>query len=253
MTIWAIGDLHLSFGCKAKEMHVFGENWLNHHEKIGTIWDSSVKPTDLVLIPGDISWAMHLEEAVADLEWIDKRPGFKVMIKGNHDYWWQAIGKVRSVLPKSIHAIYNDAFLWNDVAIGGTRLWDSQEYNFSQYIDYQKNSRSAKPPLSEVDIAKKQAEDEKIFQRELLRLNMSMKAMKRDAQVKIVMTHYPPISADLKPSLVSKMMEEAHIQHVLFGHLHSVKKGLNLFGVKEGVNYQLTACDYLNFTLLKVL
>src|SRR4029077_20470111 len=113
MHIWAIGDLHLSFGCKSKEMHVFGESWLDHHEKIRTVWDSVVAPDDLVLIPGDISWAMHIEEAMADLEWIDKRPGFKVMIKGNHDYWWHAIGKVRKALPKSIHAIYNDAFVYN--------------------------------------------------------------------------------------------------------------------------------------------
>jgi uncharacterized protein len=247
MTIWAIGDLHLSFGCKDKEMNVFGENWRNHYEKIQKDWDSRVKPDDLVLIPGDISWAMHLEHAAADLDWIDARPGCKVMIKGNHDYWWHSIGKVRKVLPKSIHAIYNDAFLWNDVAIAGTRLWDSTEYDFARYIDFKPRSNQTKPAVDTKD------EDKKIFERELLRLDMSLKAMNKDAKVKIVMTHYPPIGADLKPSSVSKMMEEAHIQHVLFGHLHSVHKGALPFGMKDGVHYHLTSCDYLDFTLLKVL
>jgi predicted phosphohydrolase len=228
-------------------MHVFGPQWLNHHAKISTHWDDLVRPDDLVLIPGDISWAMHLEDAIADFEWIAKRPGTKVMIKGNHDYWWSSISKVRKALPNSLHAIYNDAFLWNDVAIGGARLWDTPEYEFSSCIEMRPAYEKAKPKEKQSD------EDEKIFERELLRLTMSHQAMKNDASLKIMMTHYPPIGLDLQESRVSKLMEEWQIHHVIFGHLHNVKPSLALFGEKSGIHYHLTSCDYLNFTLLKVL
>ncbi|MDB6082051.1 MAG: hypothetical protein JWO53_1323 [Chlamydiia bacterium] len=246
MAIWAIGDLHLSFGCKEKEMGIFGENWKNHHEKIRISWDTLVHPDDLVLIPGDISWAMHLEDAIADLEWIEKRPGTKVMIKGNHDYWWHAIAKVRKVLPPSIHAIYNDAFQWKDVSIGGTRLWDSPEYTFSSCIEMKEAPKELKTKYTLTE------EDEKIFQREVLRLGMSMKLMNSEAKTRIIMTHYPPIGLDLQESTVSKMMEEAAIHYVLFGHLHSVRPHSAPFGKARGVEYHLTSCDYLNFKPLRI-
>lgn len=137
-SIWAIGDLHFSFGIQGKEMSVFGPEWINHHEKIKDYWDAHVKPEDLVLIPGDISWAMRLEEAIADLNWIHERPGTKLIIRGNHDYWCQTASKVRKVLPSSIHLIWHDAFHWNDVSICGTRLWDSPEYDFGAYIEMKK-------------------------------------------------------------------------------------------------------------------
>lgn len=247
MSIWAIGDLHLSFGCKAKEMDIFGENWKSHHEKIRAAWDTLVQPEDLVLIPGDISWAMHLENAMADLQWIDERPGTKVMIKGNHDYWWHAIGKIRKALPPSIHVIYNDAFQWNDVAIGGTRLWDSREYGFSSCIPMKENPKEVKAKDIHTE------EDDKIFEREIQRLKLSLSAMNKKAPIQIVMTHYPPIGLDLKESIVSKLMEEAAIQHVLFGHLHGVTPNQTLFGAARGVHYHLTSCDYLQFSPIKIL
>ncbi len=240
-TIWAIGDLHFSFGTPGKEMDIFGQEWHKHYEKIATSWDASVSPEDLVLIPGDISWAMTLEEAMPDLEWIHKRPGTKVMIRGNHDYWWNSISKVRKVLPSSVHVIWNDAFLWNDVAVAGTRLWDNPEYSFTPYV----NHKGERKEVSQ--------EDEKIFQRELGRLKMSLAAMSPQAKHKIVMTHYPPIGADLKESCVSKMLEEAQVPLCIFGHLHSMKKDIVLFGKKNGVEYHLVSCDFLNFQLFKLM
>lgn len=251
MSIWVIGDLHLSFGLKGKEMDIFGPKWTRHHEKIEKNWDTLIKGDDLVLIPGDISWAMHLEEAIPDLEWIDKRPGTKVMIRGNHDFWWSSASKIRKVLPPSIHIISNDAFLWRDVAIGGTRLWDSSEYGFMSVIEFQEGKKGLDEFLQPLD-EKKKEENEKVFQRELMRLEMSLNAMEKQAKLKIAMTHYPPIGLELKDSRASQIFEKAKIQHVLFGHLHNIKEGLKLFGEKNGVHYHLTSCDYLNFVPLKI-
>jgi predicted phosphohydrolase len=246
MAIWAIGDLHLSFGVPGKEMSLFGDLWNDHHEKIKAFWDANVHPDDLVLIPGDISWAMRLAEAEADLKWVDERPGTKVMIRGNHDYWWDSASKIRKVLPPSLHIISNDAYLWNDVAIGGVRLWDTSEFRFGPFIQV-----SGPKPLP-VETTEKLEEDDKVFQRELSRLELSLKAMKKDASLKIVMTHYPPISADLKDSSVSKLLESYGIHICVFGHLHSLKKESKLFGVKNDIAYHLVSCDWLNFRLHKI-
>ncbi len=245
MAIWAIADLHLSFGIAGKEMHVFGPEWIDHDKKIKAHWDANVKPEDLVLIPGDISWAMKLEEAKADLDWIAERPGTKVIIRGNHDYWCGAPTKVRKVLPESIHLLWSDAFLWNDVAICGTRLWDSPEYNFGPYIEMKK-------PIKEGGKPKPPEEVEAIFRREVMRLGNALDALDKNARLKIAMVHYPPISADLQPSMVSHMLEKAGVTQCLFGHLHSVRPDSILFGSKNGVEYHFVACDWLGFKLKQI-
>jgi uncharacterized protein len=246
MDIFAIGDLHLSFGTPGKEMDIFGPVWAGHHEKIRNFWDREVQKEDLVLIPGDISWAKTLEEAAHDLAWIGDRPGVKVLIRGNHDYWWQSISKVRKALPPSCHALQNDAFLYKDIGIAGTRLWDSSEYSFSECIDM-------KTPIGKEEIKEKYTEDdEKIFRRELLRLEASLQELPKSTRLRICMTHYPPIGLNLSDSQCSLIFEREHIDHVVFGHLHSLKGGTKLFGEKNGVQYHLVSCDYLNFRLLKV-
>src|SRR3989344_7214239 len=116
MRIWAIGDLHLSFGVKNKGMDIFGSQWINHAEKIASNWKRIVHTDDLVLIPGDLSWAMKLEEAVLDLQWVHDLPGTKVMIKGNHDYWWASLSNIATVLPPSIPLIQNNVFNWKGVS-----------------------------------------------------------------------------------------------------------------------------------------
>ena len=241
--IWALADLHLSFGVPNKGMDVFGEQWKNHPDKIEAAWRAKIAPEDLVLIAGDISWALRMPEAIPDLEWIDKLPGTKVIIRGNHDLWWGSITKVRKVLPPSIHAIQHDVFRWNGIAIGGTRLWDSEEYEFEEAIDYRENvtggAKVGEPPSAE--------EGEKIFHRELLRLEMSLKQFHPSDKVRLVMVHYPPIALDLRSSKVSRLLEEYQVSDCIFGHLHNVKPGQVLFGSARGVNYHLTAADYLNF------
>ena len=122
MKIFAISDLHLSNSCD-KPMDIFGGNWEGYTDKIIQNWNKRVGTEDLVLIAGDISWAMKLEEAQADLDWIDKLPGRKIIIKGNHEYWWKSISAVREILPQSIMAIQNDAIKIDDFIICGTRGW----------------------------------------------------------------------------------------------------------------------------------
>jgi predicted phosphohydrolase len=251
MTIWAIADLHLSFGVPDKEMDVFGEKWKNHHEKIRANWLRLIKQEDLVLLPGDISWGLHPEEAVPDLEWIHALPGTKVMIRGNHDYWWTSLSKVERVLPSSIHVIQNNVFSFNDAVICGARMWDTPEYLFGPYIEYIDNPKAKK--LTEVDMAE---EREKIFVRELGRLEMSLKMISKipdhQKKIKIAMTHYPPVGADLAPSRVSKLLEQYGVAACCFGHLHNVKEGSLPFGRARGVNYLFTAADYINFQPVEV-
>lgn len=241
VAIWAIADLHLALSVPSKNMNIFGTTWDRYMEKIEGHWKERVDKKDLVLIPGDISWAMKLEEIKIDLEWIDRLPGTKVMIKGNHDYWWSSKSKLEKILPPSCYVIQNDAFEWNGVSIGGSRLWDSSEYYFDS-IQKQPTYEREQPSM----------EDEKIFKREVQRLELSLKAMRKDAKIKIVMTHYPPIGPDLKDSIVSKMLEEYEISVAVFGHLHNIQTRDPIFGKKNGVSYYLTAADYLNFFPLQI-
>jgi predicted phosphohydrolase len=247
MAVWALADLHLSFGVPNKKMDVFGIQWKDHEEKIRSHWLQNINQNDLVLLPGDISWAMHPEDAKADLDWIDALPGTKVMIRGNHDYWWYSIKKIEKILPPSIHVIQNNIFRWNDFTIGGARMWDSVEYSFGQFIDYQYNPREntlikVEDPL----------EAEKIFERELGRLENSLKLMPKDSSFRIAMTHYPPISADLQPSRISNLLEKYQINICAFGHLHNVRANTLPFGTKNGIQYILTSCDYLDFKPVKL-
>lgn len=248
MSIWAIADLHLSFGVPNKEMEFFGEEWKGYTDKIATFWHDHISPNDLILIAGDISWAMHPIEAKPDLDWIDHLPGTKVILRGNHDYWWSSLNKIQEVLPPSIHLIQNNVFHWNDYSIVGARLWDTKEYTFHQYIDFQEN------PRFNTLIAKELSQDaDKIFNRELGRLELSLKCLDKESRkTRIAMTHYPPISADLRESSAAKLLEKYHIDTCVFGHLHRVKPHSLPFGEKNGVRYILTSADYLNFEPLKI-
>jgi uncharacterized protein len=246
MNVWAIADLHLSFGVPEKTMEVFGPTWAHYADKIERGWRAVVKPDDLVLLAGDTSWAMALEKARIDLEWIDKLPGIKVLIKGNHDYWWGSLSKVKAILPPSLHLIQNDAFHYGKLSIGGARLWDSDEYQFDELIERREAPVAQKKEEKPVDSAK-------IFNRELERLELSLKALNKDAAVRIAMTHYPPISANLHPSRAAALLEKYGVTICVFGHLHNVKKEKKPFGKRGPITYLLTSCDYLDFQPLKIL
>jgi len=236
---WAIADLHLSFGVPNKEMSIFGEHWQDHHEKLKYHWQALVKAEDVVLIAGDVSWAIREEEVLPDLEWLETLPGKKILVKGNHDYWWQSVNKVRNFLPPSMHVIYNDAIIIDDIAIAGTRLWDNENYCFEGIF---KDSGM----LLGSDEKENQVENTKIFQREIQRLKISLQAIPKEIKKRIVMTHYPPLGINLEPNEVTTLLEEYKIDSCVFGHLHNVRSEVT-FGIARGVRYELTSCDYLKF------
>lgn len=250
MHIWVIADLHLSFGVSNKKMDLFGPLWERQPERVEEAWRSSVQPEDLVLIPGDISWATHLDQAIPDLEWIEALPGQKLMIKGNHDFWWSSLSKIRKVLPPSVAVLQNEAVSWNDLSIGGTRLWDCPSVRFKDEIIFTENPAISKLPR---DDEKAVREDQKIYARELQRLELSLKQLDQSANKRIVMTHYPPVNAKMDPSPASELLEAYNVDICVFGHLHNVREDIPLFGERNGVQYKLTSCDYLHCTPLQII
>lgn len=245
MTIWALADLHLSFSAPDKDMAFFGPVWQDYAQKIEANWRQHVQADDLVLLAGDLSWALKLQQALLDLEWIASLPGTKVCIRGNHDYWWTSLNKIRQLAPPSMHFLQHDCFNWDNVSISGTRLWDSPEYTFSSYVQMVENPRQ-KAPAHE-------SPDPMIFERELGRLEMALRSLSPQASTKIIMTHYPPISADLQPSRTSALLEAYGVQICLFGHLHNLRPNQAMFGTRNGVRYVLTSADYLNFAPIRLL
>ena len=225
MRIWGISDLHLSFSTK-KPMDVFGDHWRDHAQKMQESWDTQVAPDDIVLCPGDLSWAMRLEEAAADLAWIGARPGFKILGRGNHDYWWSSVGKVRAALPKGCVALQNDCVDIGKVVVAGSRCW------------------AAPGALDYTDA------DQKIYERELLRLKMSLESAKKIAGGRPILAaiHYPPFTAKKGASGFSDLLEEFGVSTCVYGHLHGERSHRTAVqGEVRGVTYHLIACDFLEF------
>lgn len=224
MKIYAISDLHLSFNCD-KPMDVFGGNWEGYTEKIMANWQKKVKDDDIVLIAGDISWAMKLDEVNKDLEWIDALPGKKIMIKGNHEYWWKSISSVRAILPSSIMAIQNDAIKLGDCIFCGSRGWVVPEKNKT---------------LSDEDL--------KIYNREIERMKLTLMAantLRSSGEKIFVMIHFPPYNLDKDDSGFTQLFEQYGVDYVIFGHLHGYVK-CDLFTERNGVKYYFTSCDHIN-------
>jgi predicted phosphohydrolase len=250
MSVWALSDLHLAFSIPSKTMEEFGPSWEDYANKIRKHWLEHIKEEDLVLIPGDICWAMHLEEAIIDLQWIDALPGTKVILRGNHDYWWSSSAKMAKIMPPSIHFIQNNVYNWQGISIGGSRLWDTAEYHFNAFIEFRENPKARVTPPE--TLAQKKEEDEKIFLRELERLKLSLSQLDPQAKLRIALVHYPPIGANLAPSRASQILEQFQIDYCIFGHLHNVRPGSLPFGEARGVKYLFTSCDYLQFKPFKV-
>jgi predicted phosphohydrolase len=225
MKIWGISDLHLSFSSD-KPMDIFGEHWRNHAEKMAEHWDALVSPEDIVLVPGDLSWAMRLSEAEKDLAWIGERPGTKVLVKGNHDLWWSAIGKVRAAIPRSCVALQNDAIDVGDVVIAGSRCWSAPgSFDYTEH-------------------------DEKIYLRELERLRMSLdKALSiANGRPIIAAIHYPPFTVRKENTQFADLLEKYPVRICVYGHLHGQKSFQYAFeGERNGITYMMLSCDYLNF------
>ncbi len=222
--IYGIGDLHFDHS-KEKPMDVFGDNWIEHEENIIKNWKKKVGEEDLVLIPGDISWALKLEDAYYDLKKIDDLPGKKVFIKGNHDYWWQSLKKINDLNLNSLYFIQNTAYNFQGVAIAGTRGWISPD---SECFTEQ---------------------DRKIYNRELMRLRNSLLSMDKDAKYKIVMIHYPPFDMKLESNEFVEIMKEFEVDLCVYGHLHAEGHKFAREGKVDGIDFYCISSDYLEFEL----
>lgn len=225
--IFAIGDLHFD-STGEKPMDIFGENWLKHEDKIMNSWKTIVGENDLVLLAGDTSWALKLEEAYEDLIKIDQLPGRKVIIKGNHDYWWDSLKKINSLELRTIEFIQNNSFIYDGIAIAGTRGWSS--------IDSEKDEQNYK-----------------IFNRELNRLRLSLGSISDKVDKKIVMIHYPPFNADLNPNEFIDIMKEFNVDICLYGHLHAEGHKYAVGGVIEGIEFHCISSDFIDFIPKKIL
>jgi len=251
MVVYGIGDLHLS-SRKPKPMDIFGPAWENHQSKIEENWRRVVGAEDIVLIPGDISWAMHYEDALADLQFLAGLPGSKVLIKGNHDYWWPGISKLRHDAPAELYFIQNDVLTLGNVAVTGTRLWD---FPFVQWNGFVENQGLGGPEREDLPPKKgPEADDERIRHRELERLRLCLSQMPESSDYhRIVMVHFPPVGSTLEANPITTLLAEHHVETCLFGHLHNLRPEAEIGGAVDGVNYLCVSADYLAFAPKPVL
>lgn len=226
MNIYAVSDLHLSIN-NPKPMDIFGAVWDNYLDDIERSLDC-VGNDDLVLLAGDLSWAMTLDGAVADLEYIGRYNGKKVITRGNHDYWWKSISAVRAALPPDVYAIQNDCMRFDDVIVCGSRGWSVDD---------------------------RSDDGKKLYARELIRIEMSLAAMQKirtDKDKVVFMLHYPPFNVRFENTPVTDLFEKYGVNAVVYGHLHGKNCYAKKFLLKNGVKYYLTSCDQVGNAAVKV-
>lgn len=224
MSIYAISDLHLPIGIN-KPMDIFGKRWDGYVERIRENWENTVKEEDYVIIPGDISWATYLSEAEEDLKYINSLPGTKIISRGNHDYWWTTLKKMNEFKKEkgldTISFLQNNSYMIGNIGIVGCRGWTTPEDK------------------------KFGGEDEKIYKRELLRMEMSINdALKNGAKKLILSMHYPPLAEFLN------LIEKHKIDMTVYGHLHNETVGSY---VEISAKTRLVSCDYLSFFPEKII
>ena len=228
MALYAIGDLHLCLGAP-KPMDIFGGNWAGYMDKLKEGM-SVVTDADTTVLLGDLSWSLSLEESAADFAWINEIPGKKIILKGNHDYWWSTAAKFNKFCAdhgfENLYLLNNNCYEYEDWAICGTRGWFFEE------------ERSG-------------AHDEKVFRRELCRLEASLKAA--GEKNKMVFLHYPPRYKGYECKEILQLLEQYGVRCCFYGHLHGGSHKLAMEGLWDSVDYRLVAADYLNFKPYKVI
>ncbi len=230
MNIFSISDLHLDIN-NTKPMDIFGPVWHNHLDKITTDWREKVTDGDVVILAGDYSWAMKLEDVVPDFELLNSLPGKKIIIRGNHDFWWSSVSRVREKLPPNAFALQNDAIKIGEYIFCGNRGWLIPDGKFAT------------------------EENKKIYARELIRLELSLQSAKKlqENNEKIIfITHYPPFNNRIEPSEYTKKLEEYGVCAVVFAHLHGYINRNMMYNEINGIKYYLTSCDALKNTLIKI-
>ena len=231
MAIYVIADLHLSFS-QNKPMDIFGNNWENHAEKIRNNWIKKVKQDDYVILPGDFSWATYIEDTKLDFSYLNSLSGRKILLKGNHDYWWTTIASMRKFVKENefenIDFLYNNSYLVEDKIIVGTRGWN--------ILDSE--------------------DDKKMIKRETARLELSIKdgIQKYGSEREIIaFLHYPPITQNNLNKLENRefinMLKKYNIKRCYYGHLHGQSHKDAVTGIIDGIEYKLISADYLNFDL----
>lgn len=228
MALYAIGDLHLCLGAP-KPMDVFGGAWVGYMDKLKEKM-SVIGPQDTTVLMGDLSWALDLENAKEDFAWINKIPGRKIILKGNHDYWWSTVTKFDNFCKENgfsdMHILNNNHFEYDGVAICGTRGWFFEEERSNEH-------------------------DEKVFKRELLRLEASLQSA--GELPKLVFLHYPPRYKGYECKEILDLLSKYDARRCFYGHLHGASHGLAIEGQWDGVEFRLLASDYLNFAPYRVM
>ena len=214
-------------------MDLFGEHWAGYEEKILRDWNKKVGANDVGIIAGDISWAMKMGEMEKDIEYLHKLNGLKIIIRGNHDYWWNTITKVRESIGQGIHALQNDSIRIDGVVFCGTRGWKCPERRSAQNQD-----------------------DKKIYDREVIRLELALQDAKtklQDGDKLVAIMHYPPFNSTRDESHFTELLERYKVDVCIYGHLHGAKGGRKeLFTQKGEVRYYLTSCDQLDFAVAEI-
>ena len=228
MKVFAISDLHLSSAVE-KPMDIFGDGWQNHFENVRKDWLSRVSDDDLVLLGGDLSWGLTVEEAAPDYAAIAELTGKKIVVKGNHDYYWNSLGKMRSNFPQFTF-IQNNCVREREYLICGTRGWTIPERDTEEH-------------------------DKKIFERELIRLELSLKSaseQRKDGDVLIAVLHYPPFDAKYNDSDVTQLLRKYNVNSVTYGHLHGKNSRVTPVVKKDGIPYYITSCDLVENKLVRL-
>lgn len=228
MALYAIGDLHLCLGAP-KPMDIFGGNWVGYMDKLSQGL-SIVKPEDTIVLLGDLSWSLDLADAFADFQWINNIPGKKIILKGNHDYWWSTASKFYDFCKNNdfsdMYILNNNHYVYEDHAICGTRGWFFEEERSGEH-------------------------DQKVFKRELLRLEASLKSA--GEMPKIVFLHYPPMYKGYKCHEIIQLLKQYDVRQCFYGHLHGPSHNLALEGLYDGIEYRLVSADRLNFCPFSVI
>ena len=227
MAIYAISDLHLSKAVPNKSMELFGKDWKNYEQRLDENWRKTVKNTDTVLIPGDVSWAIDLNEAYEDFAYIDSLPGNKIIIKGNHDYYFSTLTKVNKFLRdnnfNTIKILNNNSFLVENINICGFRGWGNTDDS--------------------------KADNYKVYLRELVRLELSLNSIAMENKDKdiVVMTHFPPSRHEIQ-----EIFKKYNVKKCIYGHLHGEGHYMVREGEIDGVEYKMVSGDYTKFELVKL-
>lgn len=243
MPIYAISDLHLSLA-RPKPMDIFGPIWANHAEKIRSNWESVVRPDDVVLMPGDLSWGMKLSEARPDLRFVDELPGKKTLIRGNHDYWWnrKATSRLQREVDRSLVFLQGTSIVIDSVGITGTRGWredwDARGGGMSGH------------GASDEPVNEEQAK--KIFRRELDYLENGLRSIPDSVSTRIAMLHFPPFDEKLQPNEFAEMLSRYSVDILVYGHVH-LGIGNWVEGIVQGVRYYMVSADVVGFVPQQIL